>query len=63
MEEVAAIADGAAQGARQTSAATAQQIASLGELTTTSQHLSDAAALLAQTIQRFRVNGNGGGSS
>ncbi len=62
MEEVAAIADGAAHGARQTSAATAQQIASLGELTTTSQQLSDAAALLSQTIQRFRVNGNGGSS-
>jgi methyl-accepting chemotaxis protein len=57
MEEVAAIAEGAASGARQTSAATAQQIASLGELTTTSQQLSDAAALLSQTIQRFRVNG------
>jgi len=57
MEEVAAITEGAAQGARQTSAATAQQIASLGELTTTSQHLSDAAAMLSQTIERFRVNG------
>ena len=60
MEEVAAIADGAASGARQTSAATAQQIASLSELTTTSQHLSDAAAALSQTIQRFRVTENGG---
>jgi methyl-accepting chemotaxis protein len=60
MEEVAAIADGAASGARQTSAATAQQIASLSELTTTSQQLSDAATLLSQTIQRFRVTGNGG---
>ncbi len=60
MEEVAAIADGAASGARQTSAATAQQIASLGELTSTSQHLSDAAATLSQTIRRFRINGNGG---
>ena len=59
MEEVAAIADGAANGARQTSAATAQQITSLHELTTTSQHLSDAAAVLAQTIRRFRVGGNG----
>jgi methyl-accepting chemotaxis protein len=59
MEEVAAITDGAASGARQTSAATAQQIAALGELTTTSQHLSDAAAALAQTVQRFRVNGAG----
>ena len=57
MEEVAAIAEGAASGARQTSAATAQQFASLGELTSTSQHLSDAAATLAQTIRRFRVNG------
>ena len=55
MEEVAAIADGAASGARQTSAATAQQIASLSELTTTSQHLSDAAATLTETIQRFRA--------
>src|SRR5437868_5716328 len=44
MEEVAAIADDAASGARQTSTATAQQIASLNELTATSQHLSDAAA-------------------
>lgn len=57
MEEVAAIADGAATGARETSAATAQQISSLNDLTTTSQHLSDAAAQLSQTIQRFRVNG------
>ena len=55
MEEVAAIAEGAASGARQTSAATAQQIASLGELTNTSQQLSDAAALLAQTIRGFRL--------
>jgi methyl-accepting chemotaxis protein len=60
MEEVATIADGAASGARQTSAATAQQIAALGELTNTSQQLSDAAAALARTIQRFRVNGTGG---
>jgi len=56
MEEVAQIADGAATGARQTSAATAQQIASLGELTSTSQQLSDAAATLAQTIRRFRAS-------
>ena len=60
MEEVAAIADGAADGARQTSAATAHQIVSLEELTTTSQHLSEAAAKLAQTTRRFRVNGHGG---
>src|SRR3989441_292339 len=38
MEEVAGIAQAAAEGAQQTSAATEQQIASLGELTTTSQH-------------------------
>src|SRR5204863_8330130 len=59
MEEVAAIADGAASGARQTSAASAQQISSLNDLTTTSQHLSEAATQLAQTIRRFRVNGGG----
>jgi methyl-accepting chemotaxis protein len=59
MEEVASIADGAADGARQTSAATAQQITSLRDLTTTSQQLSEAAALLTQTIRRFRVGGNG----
>lgn len=61
MEEVASIADGAANGARQTSAATAQQIVSLRDLTSTSQQLSEAAALLTQTIRRFRVNGNGEG--
>src|SRR5882762_5508390 len=59
MEEVAGIAETAAQGAEQTSAATEQQIASLGELTTTSQHLSVAAAKLTETIQRFNVNGKG----
>jgi methyl-accepting chemotaxis protein len=57
MEEVAGIAETAAQGAEQTSAATQQQIASLGELTMTSQHLSVAAAKLTETIQRFNVNG------
>ena len=57
MEEVAGIADTAAQGAEQTSAATEQQIASLAELTTTSQHLSEAAAKLMETIQRFTVDG------
>ena len=60
MEEVAHIAAGAADGAQQTSAATEQQIASLGELTATSQHLSNAAAKLTQTIQRFTVNGADG---
>src|SRR6266516_4597640 len=57
MEEVAGIAETAARGAEQTSAATEQQIASLGELTMTSQHLSVAAAKLSETIQRFNVNG------
>ncbi len=57
MEEVAGIAETAAQGAEQTSAATEEQIASLGELTTTSQHLSVAAAKLIETIQLFNVNG------
>src|SRR5881296_1368406 len=57
MEEVAGIAETAAQGAEQTSAATQQQIASLGELTTTSQQLSVAAAKLSETIQRFNLNG------
>jgi methyl-accepting chemotaxis protein len=57
MEEVAGIAESAAQGAEQTSAATEQQIASLGELTTTSQHLSEAAAKLSETIRHFSVNG------
>ncbi|HEV8303719.1 MAG TPA: methyl-accepting chemotaxis protein [Gemmatimonadales bacterium] len=60
MEEVATIAQGAAEGAHQTSAATAEQIVSLGELSATSQHLSAAAAKLARTVQQFTVNGTGG---
>jgi methyl-accepting chemotaxis protein len=59
MEEVATIAAGAAEGAHQTSAATEEQIASLSELTNTSQHLSEAAAKLTETVQQFRVNGAG----
>ncbi|HYU00089.1 MAG TPA: hypothetical protein VEK85_06905 [Gemmatimonadales bacterium] len=47
----------AARDAAQTSGAVAPQIASLGELTTTSQQLSVAAARLTETIQRFNVNG------
>lgn len=58
MEEVASLTEGAAQGAQLTSAATAQQISSLAELTTTSRSLSEAAARLADTIRRFRVNGD-----
>ena len=57
MEELAGIAAAAAQGAEQASAATAEQIASLGELTATSQHLSVAAAKLTETIRRFNVDG------
>jgi len=57
MGEMAQIAQAATEGAQQTSAATEEQIASLSELTTTSQHLSVAAAKLTETIQRFRVNG------
>src|SRR5256885_1685366 len=57
MEEVAGIAETAAQGAEQTSAATERQIASLGELSTTSQQLAVAAAKLSETIERFNVNG------
>src|SRR3989475_1870870 len=57
MGEMAQIAQTATEGAQQTSAATEEQIASLGELTPTSQHLSVAAAKLTETIQRFRVNG------
>jgi len=57
MGEVAAIAETAANGAQQTSAATEEQISSLGELTATSQHLSLAATRLTETIQRFHVNG------
>ena len=57
MEQAAGIAASAAQGAEQASAATAQQIAALAELTTTSQHLSAAAAKLTETIQQFVVNG------
>jgi len=59
MGEMAQIAQAATEGAQQTSAATEEQIASLSELTTTSQHLSVAAAKLTETIQRFRVNGVG----
>ncbi len=63
MEEVAGIAQTAAEGAQQASAATEQQIASLGELTTTSQHLSAAAAQLTETIRRFTVDGAGSPAS
>ena len=57
MIEVANIADTASRSAEQTSAATQQQMASLGELTSSSQRLTAAAATLTETIQRFRLNG------
>jgi len=57
MDEAAGIAETAAQGAEQTSAATERQIVSLGELSTTSQQLAVAAAKLIETIQHFNVNG------
>ncbi len=57
MDEVAGIVDRAAEGAHQASAATQQQMASIGELTTASQQLAAAAATLVRTIARFRVNG------
>jgi len=59
MEELAGLATAAARGAEQASAATAEQIASLGELTATSQHLSVAAAKLTETIRGFNVDGRG----
>jgi len=57
MVEVAEIAETAAHSAEQSSAATQQQMASLAELTTSSQQLSAAAARLTETIQRFQLNG------
>jgi methyl-accepting chemotaxis protein len=57
MIEVASIANTASQSAEQTAAATQQQMASLGELTASSQVLTTAAAKLTQTIQRFQLNG------
>lgn len=59
MGEVTEIADRAALGAQQTSAATEEQMASLGELTNTSQHLSAAATKLAEAMGRFLVDGRG----
>jgi methyl-accepting chemotaxis protein len=57
MIEVASIAGTASQTAEQTSAATQEQMASLGELTASSQQLTTAAAKLTETIQRFQLNG------
>lgn len=57
MAEIATIAGTAAEGAEQATAATQQQMASLGELTITSQHLAAAAARLTEAIERFNVDG------
>ncbi len=55
--EVADITDTASRNAEQTSAATQEQMASLGQLTASSQQLTSSAAKLTETIQRFQVNG------
>ena len=57
MLDAGAIAETAARGAQQATAATEQQLASLGELTTASQHLAAATTRLTETIRRFRTNG------
>ena len=56
------MADSAAQRAQQASAATHQQITSLGELTAASEHLSAAAARLTETARRLHVNGAAAGA-
>src|SRR3989442_1586392 len=56
-DEVRKLSEQSGRSAEQAAAATGRQIASLGELTTTSQQLSVAAARLTETIQRFNVNG------
>jgi len=50
---LAELADAAVHGAQQTSAATQEQMASLGELTTTSQRLTEAATRLSETVRHF----------
>jgi methyl-accepting chemotaxis protein len=57
MAEIATIAGTAAEGAEQATAAAQEQMASLGELTITSQHLAAAAARLTEAIERFNVDG------
>jgi methyl-accepting chemotaxis protein len=55
--DAAVMAESAAQRVQQASAASQQQITSLGELTAASEHLSAAANRLSQTAQRLHVNG------
>ena len=57
MFDAAAIADTAARGAQQASAASERQIASLGELTAASRQVAAAATELTETIGRFQTNG------
>jgi methyl-accepting chemotaxis protein len=63
MLDAAALAEAASQGAHETSTASRQQLASLDTLAATSQHLSAAAARLAETVRRFEVNGAPAGSA
>jgi methyl-accepting chemotaxis protein len=55
--DAAVMAESAAQRVQQASAASQQQITSLGELTAASEHLSAAANRLSQTARRLHVNG------
>jgi len=61
MSDAAVSAEAGAEGARGASAATEEQIGSVGELTARSLSLSAAAARLAETIARLHVNGEAGG--
>jgi len=60
MVDAAAMAEAGAQRAKLASTTTQQQIASLGDLTAASEHLSAAAARLTETAQRLQVNGSPG---
>ncbi|MGH7537671.1 MAG: methyl-accepting chemotaxis protein [Gemmatimonadales bacterium] len=57
MGELSTIGEEAAAGAQRTSTATRQQLASLGELAEAAERLSAAAARLAESTRRFRVDG------
>jgi methyl-accepting chemotaxis protein len=57
MVDTAAMADVAAQRAQQASAATQQQLTSLGDLTAASERVSAAAARLTEIALRLHVNG------
>ena len=55
--DLAEIGEETAAGAERSSSATAQQLAALGELAQASERLSDAAARLLRSTERFRVDG------